>query len=312
MGSYQSEQDFCCAIKALTLDRYKQAVEHCAPASSQPCPLIYRNWDPADLQRKEKQLTSGSEDTRFLIAYPAQKYSIDTRSNDRSPIVNEFFNMLGHFFCATSEAEQPGNADSGGPVKTSPYGKTRFQTPFEDLQERLFPSFRLYFADHYKVKEDWYIQLVVVPSWNRLLEEQCTRQGLVLLDIDSNPFFFRSPRDTATISKTPKDKYRCCNKPKLWMELLIGCDVIPTSEVGEIVVSELHALVRKTTNYMTEQQKREQHAAIWETVSKDLIHLADDLRRGSGTVDQEMLGMTFQLSTIRSRIGVLCSAVEND
>ncbi|KAF9368400.1 hypothetical protein CPB97_004654, partial [Podila verticillata] len=165
------------------------------------------------------------------------------------------------------------------------------------LQRVLFPSFKLYFADHYKVVGDWYIQLIVVPSWNVLLEEQCVKQGMVELDIQSNPFFYRAD----------DGQYWVSNSPKLWMELFIGCDTIPTTDLGEIVDSRLHEKVRKTRNRLSEQEERERHARVIENVAKDLIKLAAGLRQGLGPMDRELVDLTYGLSMSRTQMGVMQS-----
>ncbi|KAF9921914.1 hypothetical protein FBU30_008020 [Linnemannia zychae] len=368
--------------------------------SSLPCYQIYRNWHPEDLQRKEIRLSSSlrsnkrkessleiedendNQLTRMLLSYPAEKYHLK-RDQDYSPIVNPYFNLLGLFFCATataikSEREFVDKEDAGTrkkkqqkrrsqpisePVPTSPYGSTRYQVPFEELEQKLFPKFRLYFADFYQVVEDWYVQLIVVPSWNSRLEEQCRRQGLITLDVEDNPFFFRkvavtddngdhagakneenrcesreysqssegisydqiakirldsalshlscdldnSPRqnitdshrdeqvDETTVLALTRHEYYVCSHPKLWIELFIGCDLIPTSELGETVESLLHRKVRKTANTFTIQQQRQQLTTILEGVSLDLLRMATQLR--------EMTGNRAQMSEDNSEDG---------
>ncbi|KAG0198198.1 hypothetical protein BGX28_008336 [Mortierella sp. GBA30] len=295
----------------------------------------------------KSNISSNSNDsqssTQFLMSYPAEKYALK-REDDYSPIVNQNINMLGLFFCATAapssdmkeeqvqvEDGEGGEAEGkgkGGPVITSPYGKARYQVPFEDLQERMFPSFHLYFADHYQVLEDWYVQLVVVPSWNFRLEAQCRQQGLILLDIDSNPFFFRvenkeevdeysnNARNPDTADHQGQEQqqgrrqnqyqYRVNSSPKLWIELLVGCDVIPISEGnGEMVESQLHSRVRKTKNSTTNQQDRDQCATILENVAMDLTKLAQELRQGSGVMDPIVTGLAFELSMLRTRLGAI-------
>ncbi|KAG0218701.1 hypothetical protein BGX33_006264 [Mortierella sp. NVP41] len=414
-------QEFCTLMQALTQERYQRALAHChrplapngtdtdtgaSPSSvplvattplaaiassspSLPCSKIYRNWLAEDLQRQEKQLSVKNDDdsdtstTRFLLSYPAEKYGLN-RDHDFSPIVNQHFNLLGLFFCATAALITPtaGEGGEGGeevveemtaPVKTSPYGNRRYQVPFEDLEARLFPEFRLYFADYYFVRDDWYVQLLVVPSWNSKLDEQCRSQGLIPLDIDSNPFFFRSvtgrngvPHANGNINANGNGnghhdkqahkthpltnnkheyKYRACSQPKFWTELIVGCDVIPTSEVGEVVECLLHERVRKTTNTVTVKQLRTQLATILEGISVDLAHLAGPLRDTAlgavmdeirllgqkGDVESEgegegedvdkkeeekeekelarLLGATYRLSRERTRMGIQQSSV---
>ncbi|KAK3821998.1 MAG: hypothetical protein JOS17DRAFT_329721 [Linnemannia elongata] len=431
-------QEFCSRMQTLTRDRYLQALRHCSALPqdttsalagtltpslfsdplSLPCNKIYRNWHAEDLQRQERQLLpSISEDDHhpsgskvkkpatFLMSYPAEKYKIQTRVPDLSPIVNPYFNLLGLFFCATAAAvppppptapstptpgdEQesrgalkqkhpttlplPPHIESSVPVETSPYGKERYQVPFGDLEQILFPEFRLFFADFYQVKEDWYVQLVVVPSWNRRLEEQCRAQGLVELDIARNPFFFRRPVDSVTnglghgdcrypnggagfrkpLSRRPsylpsssrpyhfpstynrttvketKYEYRVYSHPKghakVWTELLVGCDVIPTSEVGERVGCLLHENVRRTGNTVSIQQERHQLATILEGVALDISQMAGRLRgttdglmtkMGLGGQEEEeeeeergetkkYLELTYRLSRDRTRLGIL-------
>ncbi|KAG0058126.1 hypothetical protein BGZ89_001534 [Linnemannia elongata] len=357
---------------------------------------------------------SKKKPTTFLMSYPAEKYNISTRFPDLSPIVNPYFNLLGLFFCATAAAvpppkptlthpptapstptpgddpesrgtlEQkqsttlpPPQIESSAPVETSPYGKERYQVPFEDLEQRLFPEFRLFFADFYQIKEDWYVQLVVVPSWNSRLEEQCRAQGLVELDVAQNPFFFRRPIDSVmsgglglgdcrypdrgagfrkplsrrpsyppsssrpyqfssstnnnnTTAKETRYEYRVYTHPKghakVWIELLIGCDVFSTSEVGERVGCLLHENVRKTGNVVSIQQERHQLATILEGVALDISHMAGRLR---GTTDglvtetgqegeeeeaaergemKKYLELTYRLSRDRIRLGNLQSS----
>ncbi|KAF9350761.1 hypothetical protein BGX26_011131 [Mortierella sp. AD094] len=301
-----SVKDFCQEIQALTSERYQKALNHCiatAASTSQACDQIYRNWHPEDLQRMERQLEC-SPDTRYLLAYPAEKYAL-VRKDDHSPTVNPFFNMLGLFFCATQKQD-------GGPIQTSPYGKTRYQVSFDDLQQTLFPSFQLYFADHYTVVEDWYIQLVVVPSWNHHLESQCVQQGLIKLDIDANPFFFRASHsgdpDSLEESGLKTSLYRVCNSPKLWVELLIGCDVIPTSSLGEVVECSLHKKVRRTANFTNDRQQREQYATIVENLANDLRCLSQELRQESGSIEQNMTELAVLSSVLRTRLGFMLSS----
>ncbi|KAG0089864.1 hypothetical protein BGZ92_004081 [Podila epicladia] len=265
-SSYEPVEAYCAMLETLIQKRYKEALAYCTPATSQPCRRIYRNWHPDDQQRQEKQLEHIQ--SRFLLSYPAEKYNL-VREDDHSPVVNPFFNLSGLFFCAT-----------GSP-----------------LQRVLFPSFKLYFADHYKVVGDWYIQLIVVPSWNVLLEEQCVKQGMIELDIQSNPFFYRAD----------DGQYWVSNSPKLWMELFIGCDTIPTTDLGEIVDSRLHEKVRKTRNRLSEQEERERHARVIENVAKDLIKLAAGLRQGLGPMDRELVDLTYGLSMSRTQLGVMQS-----
>ncbi|KAF9545809.1 hypothetical protein EC957_010437 [Mortierella hygrophila] len=357
--------------------------------------------------------------TTFLMSYPAEKYKIPTRVPDLSPIINPYFNLLGLFFCATAAAVPPPmltltppptapstptpgddqesrgalklkhpttpspQIESSVPVETSPYGKERYQVPFEDLEQRLFPEFRLFFADFYLVKEDWYVQLVVVPSWNRKLEVQCREQGLVELDVARNPFFFRCPVDSVTsglghgdcrypnsgagfckpLSRRPsyppsssrphrlttannnftaketKYEYRVYTHPKghakVWTELLVGCDVFPTSEVGELVGCLLHENVRRTENTVSIQQERHQLATILEGVALDISQIAGRLRgttdglatkMGLGRQEEEgeeeeeeedeeergemkkYLELTYRLSRDRTRLGILQSS----
>ncbi|KAF9127203.1 hypothetical protein BGW39_006047 [Mortierella sp. 14UC] len=271
------------------------------------CNQIYRNWHPEDLQRREKQIPSssastdagatlgdnstissneGGKPTTFLLSYPAEKYNI-MRDEDLSPIANSYFNLLGLFFCATAVPIPPTTGDlslkgkrtatftaaTTKPVETSPYGKARFQVPFQDLEHTLFPEFRLFFADFYKVKED------------------CLDQ---------------------------KYEYRVSSTPNLWTELLIGCDVIPTSEMGETVESLLHAKVRRTANTLSIHQERKQLATILEGVALDISQMAGMLRRrmviGEGEEAEEekqememkeLLEITYRLSRDRTRLGVL-------
>ncbi|KAF9918045.1 hypothetical protein BX616_010446 [Lobosporangium transversale] len=293
---YEPVQAYCQMLESLIQKRYQEALAYCTPATSQPCLRIYRNWHPDDQQRKEKQLEHIQ--SRFLLSYPAEKYNL-IREDDHSPIVNPFFNLSGLFFCATGSPlnSDKDGANAGGPVQTSPYGTTRFQVEFGQLQRMLFPSFKLYFADHYKVVGDWYIQLIVVPSWNVRLEEQCVQQGMVELDIRSNPFFYRAD----------DGQYWVSNSPKLWMELFIGCDTIPTTDMGEVVESRLHEKVRKTRNRMTEQEERERHARVIENVARDLTRLAEGLRQGLGPVDHELVDLTYGLSMARTQLGVMQS-----
>ncbi|KAF8931432.1 hypothetical protein EDD21DRAFT_355775 [Dissophora ornata] len=287
-------------LETLIKQRYQEALTYCSPATSQPCRRIYRNWHPDDHQRREKELEHVK--SRFLLSYPAEKYNL-VREDDHSPIVNPFYNLSGLFFCATgspanSEQDETG-AGAGGPVATSPYGTTRFQVEFGQLQRDLFPNFKLYFADHYKVVGDWYIQLVVVPSWNARLEEQCVQQGMVELDIQSNPFFYRAD----------DGQYWVSNSPKLWMELFIGCDTIPTTALGEVVDSRLHEKVRKTRNRLSEEEERERHARVIENVALDLVKLVQGLRQGLGPGNEELVDLTYALSTARTTLGVLQSIV---
>ncbi|KAG0275381.1 hypothetical protein BGZ95_008853 [Linnemannia exigua] len=367
-------------------------------AISLPCHQIYRNWHLEDLQRREKQLpstTNQEHPTTFLLSYPSEKYNI-IRDQDLSPIVNSHFNLLGVFFCATA-APTTGTTGVGiktgtevgvgvgvgdgfshkgktpittKPVPTSPYGKARFQVPFEDLERNLFPRFQLFFADFYRVKEDWYVQLVVVPSWNGKLESQCREQGLIALDVEANPFFFRRHTTTTTTTvvvgeddecRSDRDihqhstgvrremasspyqhpstsrrhsttltnqesnyEYRVCSTPKVWTELFIGCDVIPTSEIGETVESLLHANVRKTANTLSILQERQQLATILEGVATDLSQMAGqlhddtamDVDEAEGEEAQQelkeakgemrtLLEITYRLSRDRTRLGVL-------
>ncbi|KAF9171410.1 hypothetical protein BGX21_007518 [Mortierella sp. AD011] len=297
-GQYEPVEAYCKMLESLIRKRYEEALEYCTPATSQPCRRIYRNWHPDDHQRREKQLEHVQ--SKFLLSYPAEKYNL-VREDDHSPIVNPFFNLSGLFFCATgspkeSQQDETG-AGAGGPVVTSPYGTTRFQVEFGQIQRLLFPVFKLYFADHYKVVGDWYIQLIVVPSWNVRLEEQCVRQGMIELDIKSNPFFYRAD----------DGQYWVSNSPKLWMELFIGCDTIPTTDLGEIVDSKLHEKVRKTRNRLTEQEERERHARVIENVALDLIKLAEGLRQGLGSVDNELDDVTYGLSMARTQLGIMQS-----
>lgn len=297
---YEPVEAYCKMLESLIQKRYRDAVAYCTPTSSQPCRRIYRNWHPDDHQRQEKQLEHSP--IRFLLSYPAEKYNL-VRDDDHSPIVNPYFNLSGLFFCATgsplgSAADETG-AGAGGPVATSPYGKTRFQVEFGQMQRDMFPSFKLYFADHYKVVADWYIQLVVVPSWNVKLEEQCVQQGMVELDIQSNPFFYRGD----------DGQYWVCNNPKLWVELFIGCDTIPTTGLGEVVESRLHEKVRKTRNRLTEQEERERHARVIENVAKDLAKMAEGLRQGLGPMDRELVDLTYSLSYTRTQLGVMQSSL---
>jgi len=162
----------------------------------------------------------------------------------------------------------------------------------------MFPSFKLYFADHYRVVGDWYVQLIVVPNWNVKLEEQCVQQHMIELNIETNPFFYRGD----------DGQYWVSNSPKLWVELFIGCDTIPTTEFGEVVESQLHAKVRKTKNRLTEQEERERHAKVIENVSKDLAKLAEGLRQGLGPMDRELVDLTYSLSMTRTQLGVLQSS----
>ncbi|KAF9116267.1 hypothetical protein BGX27_003860 [Mortierella sp. AM989] len=297
-GQYEPVGAYCKMLESLIQRRYQEALAYCTPTTSQPCRRIYRNWHPDDQQRREKQLELVQ--SRFLLSYPAEKYNL-VREDDHSPVVNPFFNLSGLFFCATGSASdaQPDDtgAGAGGPVATSPYGTTRFQVEFGELQRVLFPNFKLYFADHYKVVGDWYIQLIVVPSWNVKLEEQCVRQGMVELDIKSNPFFYRAD----------DGQYWVSNSPKLWMELFIGCDTIPTTDLGEIVDSRLHEKVRKTRNCLTEQEERERHARVIENVALDLLKLAEGLRQGLGSLDNELVDVTYGLSMARTQLGVMQS-----
>ncbi|KAF9152016.1 hypothetical protein BG015_005899 [Linnemannia schmuckeri] len=356
---------------------------------------------------------SGSKEkpSTFLLSYPAEKYKIKTRVPDFSPIVNPYFNLLGLFFCATATTTAPpaviptspptapstpvSGDDEGSkkslqekpttpprltefsaPVETSPYGKERYQVPFGDLEQRLFPEYRLFFADFYQIKEDWYVQLVVVPSWNRKLEEQCRVQGLVELDAERNPFFFRRPVDngsvasglrhgdcrypnssagfrkpivrrpyyppsssrpyhfsatnsSSTTAAETKYEYRVYTHPeghaKVWTELLVGCDVFPTSEIGERVDCLLHENVRKTANKISIQQERHQLATILEGVALDISQIAGRLRgRTDGVITKEheegdeteeergemkkVLELTYRLSRDRTRLGVLQSS----
>ncbi|KAF9431334.1 hypothetical protein BGZ76_000455 [Entomortierella beljakovae] len=297
-GQYEPMEAYCKMLNSLIQQRYQEALAYCTPATSQPCRRIYRNWHPDDHQRQEKQLEHIQ--SRFLLSYPAEKYNL-VREDDHSPIVNPFFNLSGLFFCATgspmeSQADETG-AGAGGPVVTSPYGTTRFQVEFGQIQRVLFPSFKLYFADHYKVVGDWYIQLVVVPSWNVKLEDECVRQGMIELDIKSNPFFYRAD----------DGQYWVSNSPKLWMELFIGCDTIPTTDLGEIVDSRLHEKVRKTRNRLSDQEERERHARVIENVALDLLKMAENLRRGTGPMDTEVVDITYGLSMSRTQLGVLQS-----
>ncbi|KAF8960382.1 hypothetical protein BGZ46_001581 [Entomortierella lignicola] len=289
---------YCKMIGSLIQKRYQEALAYCTPATSQLCRRIYRNWHPDDHQRQEKQLELVQ--SRFLLSYPAEKYNL-VREDDHSPVVNKYFNLSGLFFCATGSPEESQQdetgAGAGGPVATSPYGTTRFQVEFSQIQRVLFPNFKLYFADHYKVVGDWYIQLIVVPSWNVKLGEQCVRQGMIELDINSNPFFYRAD----------DGQYWVSNSPKLWMELFIGCDTIPTTDLGEIVNSKLHEKVRKTRNRLTEQEERERHARVIENVALDLMKLAEGLRQGLGSMDNELVDMTYSLSMARSQLGVMQS-----
>ncbi|KAK3844954.1 MAG: hypothetical protein J3R72DRAFT_503979, partial [Linnemannia gamsii] len=363
---------------------------------SLPCYQIYRNWHWEDLQRREKQLPSTTQQehpTTFLLSYPVEKYNI-LRDQDLSPFVNPHFNLSGVFFCATAapttgtiEAEigtgvgteagaaagdafsHKGKTPTTKPVPTSPYGKARFQVPFEDLERNLFPEFRLFFADFYRVKDDWYVQLVVVPSWNCKLESQCRRQGLIALDVEANPFFFRrrtttvvvvvageedeheggreirqhstdTRRQTAgppyqhpssshchstnSINQETDYEYRVCSTPKVWIELLIGCDVIPTSEIGETVESLLHRNVRKTANTLSIHQERHQLATILQGVAIDISQMAsrlnedtamhiDEIEVEGGHQDLKdakkemkmLLEITYRLSRDRTRLGVL-------
>lgn len=272
---------------------------YCTPATSQPCRRIYRNWHPDDHQRQEKQLEHIP--SRFLLSYPAEKYNL-VRDDDHSPVVNPYFNLSGLFFCASASPlhsdEDDTGAGGGGPVATSPYGKTRFQVEFGQLSRFLFPNFKLYFADHYKVVGDWYIQLIVVPSWNVRLEEQCIQQGMIELDIQSNPFFYRAD----------DGQYWVSNSPKLWMELFIGCDTIPTTDLGEVVESQLHEKVRKTRNRLAEQEERERHARVIENVARDLAKMAEGLRQGLGPMDRELVDLTYSLSMTRTQLGVMQSS----
>ncbi|KAG0320744.1 hypothetical protein BGZ99_004341 [Dissophora globulifera] len=297
-SQYEPMEAYCKMLGDLVQRRYQEALAYCTPETSQPCRRIYRNWHPDDHQRQEKQLEHIQ--SRFLLSYPAEKYNL-VREDDHSPIVNPFFNLSGLFFCATgspqtSEQDETG-AGAGGPVATSPYGTTRFQVEFGQIQRVLFPSFKLYFADHYKVVGDWYIQLVVVPSWNVRLEEQCVQQGMVELDIRSNPFFYRAD----------DGQYWVSNSPKLWMELFIGCDTIPTTDLGEVVESRLHEKVRKTRNRLSEQEERERHARVIENIARDLANLAQGLRQGLGPVDRELVDLTYGLSMARTQLGVMQS-----
>ncbi|KAG0227173.1 hypothetical protein BGW41_003949 [Actinomortierella wolfii] len=294
LPAYEPVKAYCKMLQGLTQQRYQDALLYCTPATSQPCHKIYRNWHPDDHQRQEKQLAHVPG--RFLLSYPAEKYNL-VREQDHSPIVNPFFNLSGLFFCATGAPITKDDTE-GGPVKTSPYGTTRYQVEFGQLQRALFPEFKLYFADHYKVVNDWYIQLVVVPSWNVRLEEQCVQQGMIELDITSNPFFYRAD----------DGQYWVSNSPKLWMELFIGCDTIPTTDLGEIVDSRLHEKVRKTRNRLTEQEERERHARVIENVARDLAMLAEGLRQGLGSVNSELVDLTYSLSMSRTQLGVLQSA----
>ncbi|KAH7048938.1 hypothetical protein BKA57DRAFT_462673 [Linnemannia elongata] len=294
--SYEPVEAYCRMLETLIQKRYQEALTYCTPATSQPCRRIYRNWHPDDQQRQEKQLEHIQ--SRFLLSYPAEKYNL-VRDDDHSPVVNPFFNLSGLFFCATGspmESElDPTGAGAGGPVATSPYGKTRFQVEFGQLQRVLFPNFKLYFADHYKVVGDWYIQLIVVPSWNVKLEEQCVQQGMIELDIQNNPFFYRAD----------DGQYWVSNSPKLWMELFIGCDTIPTTDLGEVVESRLHEKVRKTRNRLSEQEERERHARVIENVARDLVKLAEGLRQGLGPMDRELVDLTYGLSMSRTQLGVM-------
>jgi len=295
---YEPVEAYCKMLETLIQKRYQEALVYCSPPTSQPCRRIYRNWHPDDQQRQEKQLEQSK--SRFLLSYPAEKYNL-VREDDHSPVVNPFFNLSGLFFCATgspqeSDLDETG-AGAGGPVATSPYGKTRFQVEFGQMQRQLFPEFKLYFADHYRVVGDWYIQLIVVPSWNVRLEEQCVQQGMVELDLTSNPFFYRAV----------DGQYWVSNSPKLWMELFIGCDTIPTTDLGEIVESRLHEKVRKTRNLMTEQEERERHARVLENIARDLIQLAAGLRDGCGPMDSEAVELTYGLSMARTQLGVMQS-----
>ncbi|KAI1315323.1 hypothetical protein EDD11_000984 [Mortierella claussenii] len=295
---YEPVEAYCKMLESLIQKRYQEALAYCTPATSQLCRRIYRNWHPDDQQRQEKQLEHVQ--SRFLLSYPAEKYNL-VRDDDHSPVVNPFFNLSGLFFCATgssldSEKDETG-AGAGGPVQTSPYGTTRFQVEFGQIQRELFPNYKLYFADHYKVVGDWYIQLIVVPSWNVRLEEQCVQQGMVELDIRSNPFFYRAD----------DGQYWVSNSPKLWMELFIGCDTIPTTDLGEIVDSKLHEKVRKTRNHLTEQEERERHARVIENIARDLVKMAENLRQGMGAVDRELVDVTYSLSMARTQLGVMQS-----
>ncbi|KAG0056794.1 hypothetical protein BGZ83_003412 [Gryganskiella cystojenkinii] len=295
---YEPVEAYCNMLSSLIQKRYQEALDYCTPPTSQPCRRIYRNWHPDDQQRQEKQLEHSKN--RFLLSYPAEKYNL-VRDDDHSPVVNPFFNLSGLFFCATgspleSELDETG-AGAGGPVVTSPYGKTRFQVEFGQIQRQMFPEFKLYFADHYRVVGDWYIQLIVVPSWNVQLEEQCVQQGMILLDIAHNPFFYKADDGQFWVS----------NSPKLWMELFIGCDTIPTTDMGEIVESRLHEKVRKTRNLMTEQEERERHARVLENVARDLMQLAQGLREGRGSMDREIVDLTYAVSMSRTQLGVIQS-----
>ncbi|KAF8944190.1 hypothetical protein BGZ47_004551 [Haplosporangium gracile] len=298
---YEPVDAYCRMLETLIQKRYQEALTYCTPATSQPSRRIYRNWHPDDQQRQEKQLEHIQ--SRFLLSYPAEKYNL-VRDDDHSPIVNPFFNLSGLFFCATGspmESElDPTGAGAGGPVATSPYGKTRFQVEFGQLQRVLFPNFKLYFADHYKVVGDWYIQLVVVPSWNVKLEEQCVQQGMIELDIQCNPFFYRAD----------DGQYWVSNSPKLWMELFIGCDTIPTTDLGEVVESRLHEKVRKTKNRLSEQEERERHARVIENVARDLVKLAEGLRQGLGPMDRELVDLTYGLSMSRTQLGVMQAGLQ--
>ncbi|KAG0370982.1 hypothetical protein BGZ54_002129 [Gamsiella multidivaricata] len=293
---YEPMDAYCKMLGSLIQKRYQEALMYCTPATSQPCRRIYRNWHPDDQQRQEKQLEHIQ--SRFLLSYPAEKYNL-VRDDDHSPIVNPFYNLSGLFFCATGSPlnsdSDPTGAGAGGPVVTSPYGTTRFQVEFGQLQRVMFPNFKLYFADHYKVVGDWYIQLVVVPSWNVKLEEQCIQQNMIELDIQSNPFFYRAD----------DGQYWVSNSPKLWMELFIGCDTIPTTDLGEIVDSRLHEKVRKTRNRMTEQEERDRHARVIENIARDLVKLAEGLRQGLGPMDRELVDLTYGLSMARTQLGVM-------
>ncbi|KAG0380677.1 hypothetical protein BGX24_006204 [Mortierella sp. AD032] len=377
-------QQLCTKIQALTKDRYQQALLHCGFSPATASAAV------AAITVLQDTTTHGVPDsevtTTLALTQAMDSISISDSDSDSKTI------SLPFFFCATAapttgtiEAKigtgvgteagagagdafsHKGKTPTTKPVPTSPYGKARFQVPFEDLERNLFPEFRLFFADFYRVKDDWYVQLVVVPSWNCKLESQCRRQGLIALDIEANPFFFRrrtttvvvvageedehdggrkirqhstdTRRQTAgppyqppssshchstnTINQETDYEYRVCSTPKVWIELLIGCDVIPTSEIGETVESLLHRNVRKTANTLSIHQERHQLATILQGVAIDISQMASRLNEATamhidgievegGHQDLKdakemkmLLEITYRLSRDRTRLGVL-------
>lgn len=312
------------------------------------------------------------------------------RDNDNETTMATF-NTTTHSPSTTTTTTA--TTDSSAPVETSPYGTERYQVHFQDLERTLFPEYHLFFADFYRVKEDWYIQLVVVPNWNCKLEEQCRAQGLIELDVERNPFFFKrtveaglgggmgglgvgqvdcrhpnsngsgsgfrkpltrrpsypsssschyhhattntnittiNSTNAMTTTETKNYEYRVYTHPKgypkVWTELLVGCDVLPTFEVGEKVQCLLHENVRRTPNTLSIHQERQQLATILEGVALDIEQIAGRLRGGTadkpasqkegegrveGEEEQEemkrFLELTYRLSRDRTRLGILQS-----